>query len=46
MAIQGMLGALITENCEKHLGLPMIGGKSKVSNFRDLREKITKRVMG
>ena len=34
------------ENCEKYLGLPMIGGKSKVNTFKDLREKITKRVLG
>ena len=34
------------ENCEKYLGLPMIGGKSKVNTFKDRREKITKRVLG
>lgn len=33
-------------DCEKYLTLPMIGGKSKVNTFRDLQEKITKRVMG
>ena len=41
-----MLGGRIMENCEKYLGLPMIGGKSKVNTFKDLREKITKRVLG
>lgn len=34
------------EDCEKYLGLPMIGGKSKVISFKYLQEKITKRVMG
>ena len=34
------------ENCEKYLGLPMVGGKSKVNTFKDLPEKITKPVMG
>ena len=34
------------ENCEKYLGLPMVGGKSKVNTFKDLQEKITKRVLG
>ena len=34
------------ENCEKYLGLPMVGGKSNVNTFKDLGEKITRRVMG
>ena len=34
------------EDCEKYLDLPMVGGKSKVNTFRELREKILKRVMG
>ena len=34
------------ENHEKYLGLPMVGGKSKVNTFKDLGEKITKRVLG
>ena len=46
MAIQGMIGARIMENCEKCLGLPMVGGKSKVNTFKDLGEKITRRVLG
>ena len=33
------------ENCEKYLGLPMVGGKSKVNTFKELGEKITRRVM-
>ena len=32
--------------CERYLGLPMAKGKSKVITFKDLQEKITKRVMG
>ena len=46
VAIQGMMGARIMENCEKYLGLPMVGGKSKVNTFKDLGEKITRRVLG
>jgi len=46
MTIQGLMGARIMENCEKYLGLPMVGEKSKVNTFRDLQEKITKRVVG
>ena len=33
------------EDCESYLGLPMVGGKSKVNTFKDLQERITKRVM-
>lgn len=33
-------------DCEKYLGLPMIGGKSKISTFKELQERITKRVNG
>ena len=32
--------------CEKYLGLPMPNGKSKVGTFKELQEKITKRVLG
>ena len=42
--IQTLMGARVMENCEKYL--PMVGGKSKVNTFKDLQEKITKRVMG
>ena len=31
---------------DKYLGMPMASGKSKMSTFKDLQEKITKRVMG
>ena len=40
-----MVGVKIMENCEKYLGLPMVGGKSKVNTFKELGEKITRRVM-
>ena len=45
-AIQNMLGAQIMTNCEKYLGLPMVGGKSKVGTFREIQEWVTKKVMG
>ena len=44
--IQNLFGAQVMTNCEKYLGLPMVGGKSKVNTFKDLQEQITKRVMG
>ena len=44
--IQNMLEAHIMTNCERYLGLPMVGGKSKVSTFRELQEWVTKKVMG
>ena len=31
---------------ENYLGLPMASGKSKVTTFKDLQEKVTKREMG
>lgn len=34
--IQHLLGTRILTNCEKYLGLPTVGGKSKVNTFRDL----------
>ena len=34
LTIQNMLGPQIMTNCERYLGLPMVGGKSKVSTFR------------
>lgn len=33
-------------DCEKYLGLPMATGKSKVNTFKELQQKITKRMMG
>ena len=41
-----MLGARIMTNCEKYLGLPMTCGKSKVTTFNEMQERITKWVMG
>ena len=40
-----MLGSRIMNDCEKYLGLPMAHGKSKVNTFKELQERITKRVM-
>lgn len=34
------------EDCETYLGLPIVGGKSKVNTLKSLQEKITKRVIG
>lgn len=34
-----MLGAWITSNGEKYLGLPMASGKSKLNTFKELQEK-------
>ena len=44
-AIQQLLGARVMSKCEKYLGLPMPNGKSKVGTFKELQEKIAKRVM-
>ena len=44
--IQNLLGAQVMNNCEKYLGLPMVGGKSKVGTFKEVQERITKRVLG
>lgn len=33
-------------DCENYLGLPMVGGKSKINTYKELQERITKRVMG
>ena len=41
-----MMGAQVMMDYDKYLGLPMVGGKSKVSTFKELQEKITNRVMG
>ena len=42
----GILGAQLMTNYEKYMGLPMVGGKSKVRTFKELQERVTKRVMG
>ena len=44
--IRSLFGAQILKNCEKYLGLPMVGGRSKVSTFRELQERVSKRVIG
>ena len=41
-----MLGAQIMIDCERYLGLSMVGGKSKVATFKEILEQIAKRVMG
>lgn len=41
-----LMGVQIMNNCEKYLGLPMVGGKSKVGTFKELQERIVKKVMG
>ena len=43
--IQAMFGAQILTNYEKYLGLPMVGGRSKVRTFKELQERVSKRVM-
>ena len=43
--IRTMLGAQIMIDCEWYLGLPMVGGKSKVGTFEEILEWITKRVI-
>ena len=34
--IQNLMGAQVMNNYEKHLSLPMVGGKSKVGTFKEL----------
>ena len=45
-SLKQLFGARVMTECERYLGLPMATGKSKVNTFKDLQEKITKRVMG
>ena len=45
-SMRSMLNAWIVTEFEKYLGLPIGGGGSKMNSFKDLREKIAKRVMG
>ena len=45
-SIWNMLEAQIMTRCESYLGLPMVGGKSKVSTFKEVQERVTKRAMG
>ena len=44
--IRQLLGARVMNECDKYLGLPMASVKSKVGTFKELHEKITKRVLG
>ena len=46
MDIQSLFGNIIMVDCETYLGLPIVGGKSKVNTLKSLQEKITKSVMG
>lgn len=36
--IRKILGAQIMTDCERYLGLPMEGGKSKMSTFKEILE--------
>lgn len=40
-----MFGAQVRTNCEKYLGLPMVGGRSRVNTFKELQERVINRVM-
>ena len=42
--IRYLLGAQVMHDCEKYLGLPIVGGKSKVG--KEIQERIANRVMG
>lgn len=42
--IRNMLNAQIVTEFEKYLGLPMVGGKNKVNMFKELRDRIAKRI--
>lgn len=44
--IHTLLGAQVMTECEKYLRLPMVDGKLKVGTFKEIQERITKRVMG
>ena len=44
--IHTLLGAQGMTECEKYLGLPIVGGKLKVGTFKELQERITKQVIG
>ena len=44
--IQSLWGAQVMHDCEKYLGLPMVGGKSKVGTFKEIQERIANRVLG
>ena len=44
--IQFLLGAQVMTDFGKYLGLPMVGGKSKVGMFKEIQERIANKVMG
>ena len=44
--IKQQLGARVMTNSDKYLSLPMTCGKSRVNTFKELEEKIHKRVLG
>ena len=44
--IRSLLGARIMTDCEKYLGLPMVGGRAKTTTFREIQERVAKRVLG
>ena len=44
--IHKLMGAQVMTSCEKYLGLPMVGVKSKVGTFKELQERIIKKMMG
>ena len=33
-------------DCEKYLALPTVGGRTKTTTFREIQERVTKRVLG
>lgn len=45
-SIKNMLGARIIMDCEKYLGLSTVGGRAKTTTFREIQERISKRVLG
>ena len=44
--IRILFDAQVISNYEKYLGMPMVGEKSKVSTFKELQERVTKKVVG
>lgn len=43
--IKNLLRAKIMTDCEKYLGLPTVG-RTKTTTFREIQERVTKRVLG
>lgn len=44
--IWSLLGAQVMTDYEKYLGLSMVCGKLKVSTFKGIQERVSKRVLG